>query len=94
MDSLTKVFDYKKHGLETLQGSARKDDIDYIVEVIREMAYILIDEDKDFDIVIKLTGLVESTQGKPEEIDNCLTNHDYIPSDVVVNRSDIIVDSV
>ena len=66
MDSLTKVFDYKK----------KKDDIDYIIEVIREMAYILIDEDKDFDIVIKLT------------------NHDYIPSDVIVNRSDIIVDSV
>jgi len=75
MDSLTKVFDYKK----------QKDDIDYIVEVIREMAYILIDEDKDFDIVIKLTGLVESTQGKPEEIDGCLTSHDYIPSDVIVN---------
>ena len=79
MDSLTKVFDYKK----------KKDDIDYIVEVIREMAYILIDEDKDFDIVIKLTGLVESTQGKPEEIDvisdGCLTSHDYIPSDVIVN---------
>lgn len=79
MDSLTKVFDYKK----------KKDDIDYIVEVIREMAYILIDEDKDFDIVIKLTGLVKSTQDKPEEIDvisdGCLTSHDYIPSDVVVN---------
>lgn len=79
MDSLTKVFDYKK----------KKDDIDYIVEVIREMAYILIDEDKDFDIVIKLTGLVESTQGNPEEIDvisdGCLTSHDYIPSDVIVN---------
>ena len=89
MDSLTKVFDYKKNGLKSLQGTARKDDIDYIVEVIREMAYILIDEDKDFDIVIKLTGLVESTQGKPEEIDvisdGCLTSHDYIPSDVIVN---------
>ena len=77
MDSLTKVFNYKK----------QKDDIDYIVEVIREMAYILIDEDKDFDIVIKLKEIDVISDG-------CLASHDYIHSYVVVNRSDIIVDSV
>ena len=44
MDGLTKLFNYKKD----------KNDVDYIIDVIREMAHILIDEDKDFDIVIKL----------------------------------------
>lgn len=68
MDSLTKVFNYKK----------QKDDINYIVEVIREMAYILIDEDKDFDIVIKLKEIDVIS-------DECLTDHGYIPSDAVVN---------
>jgi hypothetical protein len=46
-------------------------DVDYIIEVIREMAYILINKDKEFDIVIKLKG--------------CLTDCNVITSDSIIN---------
>jgi hypothetical protein len=75
MDGLTKLFNYKKD----------KDDVDYIVEVIREMAHILIDEDKDFDIVIKLknkhtleSGCLKSCNDSPR---GAIT-----ASDTIINR--------
>jgi hypothetical protein len=62
--------------------SKKKDDVDYIIEVIREMAYILINEDKDFDIVVKLTGTKENDIIS----DGCLTDCNVITSDTIINR--------
>jgi hypothetical protein len=60
----------------------KKYNVDYIIEVIREMAYILIDEDKDFDIVVKLKGPKENDIIS----DGCLTDCNINASDVVINR--------
>lgn len=57
-------------------------DVDYIIEVIREMSYILINKDKEFDIVIKLKGFKENNTIK----NGCLTDCNVITSDTIINR--------
>jgi hypothetical protein len=59
----------------------KKYDVDYIIEVIREMSYILIDEGKDFDIVVKLTGPKKNNLIS----DGCLTDCNIIASDTIIN---------
>ena len=43
-NDLSNIFNFKKDN----------DDIDHILDVIREISYLLIEDGKDFDIVIKI----------------------------------------
>ncbi|MEI7510487.1 MAG: hypothetical protein WCJ62_13610 [Flavobacterium sp.] len=87
MDKLSKKKDQDSENPRTgiknsTQGKpGANPDVDYIIEVIREMAYILINKDKEFDIVIKLKEFEENNTIK----NGCLTDCNVITSDTIIN---------